>query len=151
MTTGPIDLTELAPTPAAVVRGHVGGPQLADFLSAAFTDVVRLLAQQHRSPVGPPFARFVPMADGFDVEAGFPASAPIDSGGAVQPSELPGGPAVTAVHQGSYETVGDTYDSVAEWMTEHGYRSAGSPWESYLDEPGVAEPRTLVTFPCLPR
>jgi effector-binding domain-containing protein len=113
--------------------------------------VMRLLEQQHRFPAGPPFARYAPTADGFDVEAGFPASAPIESSGAVLSSALPGGPAVTAEHRGPYETVGETYDAVADWLTEHGYRPAGPPWESYLDGPDVAEPRTLVSFPCAPR
>ena len=150
MTTGPIDLAELAPSPAAVVRGHDGETQIAGFLSAAYAAVLRLLEEQHRAPAGPPFARFTPTADGFDVEAGFPASAPIDRAGHVAPFVLPGGPTVTAVHQGPYENVGETYAAVAEWMTEHGYRPTGETWESYLDGPGAAEPRTLVSSPCVP-
>ena len=28
--------------------------------------------------------------------------------------------------------------------------AAGAPWESYIDGPEVAEPRTLVYLPCKP-
>lgn len=111
MTTGSVDLTELAPTPAAVVRGHVSAPQISGFLSAAFTDVLRLLEEQHRAPAGP---------------------------------------VVTSAHRGPYETVGATYDALTAWMTAHGYRPSGEAWESYLDEPDAAEPRTLVSAPCVP-
>jgi effector-binding domain-containing protein len=149
MTTVPIELIELVRTPAAVVRGHVTVPEIAGFLGTAFTDVLELLERQHREPAGPPFARYRPTGDGFDIEAGFPSSAPVDPIGSVMPAELPEGLAATAVHRGSYETVDETYDAVAEWMTAHGYRPAGDAWESYLDGPGVAEPRTLVTVPCV--
>ena len=32
-------------------------------------------------------------------------------------------------------------------MSEAGAEPAGAPWESYLDEPGVPEPRTEVVLP----
>lgn len=148
MTTGSIELTQLSPTPAAVVHGHVDATQITDFLGTAFADVLQLLEQQHHAPAGAPFARYSPTIDGFDVEAGFPSSAPVDPADRVVPTVLPGGRAVTAVHRGSYDSVGETYDAVAAWLTAHGYRPAGEAWESYLDEPGVTEPRTLVISPC---
>lgn len=150
VTTGPIALSEFQPVPAAVVRGHVDPGQIAGFLGAAYTDVLRLIGEQHRSPAGPPFARWTPTPDGFDVEAGFPVTAPIEPAGPVVAATLPGGPVVTAVHRGSYETVAETYDAVAEWMTAQGHRPTGTAWESYLDEPGTAEPRTVVNAPCAP-
>jgi effector-binding domain-containing protein len=148
MTTGPIETTELPDTPVAVVRGHVGRARIGDFLTAAYTDTMRLLTEQHRPPTGPPFARFTDTGDGFDVEAGFPVPAAIEGSGQVVAGVLPGGPAATALHHGPYETVGETYEAVEAWLAAHGYRRSGQAWESYLDEPGVPEPRTLVTFPC---
>lgn len=150
MTTEAIGLTELAPTSAAVVRGHVTLAELPGLLSAAFTEVLRVLEDQHRPPTGPPFARYRATGDGFDVEAGFPAGGPVEASDRVVPVLLPGGPAVTALHRGSYETVGETYEAITAWLAAHGHRPAGEAWESYLDEPGVAEPRTLVCFPCTP-
>ena len=32
---------------------------------------------------------------------------------------------------------------------DDGYRPSGAPWESYLDEPDVSEPRTMVYLPCV--
>jgi effector-binding domain-containing protein len=105
-------------------------------------------AADHPAPSGPPFARYHEAGDGFDVEAGFPAGDEVLPAGRVVAAVLPGGATVTAVHRGGYDTVGETYQVIAEWLTAHGYSTAGAPWESYLDEPGVSDPRTVVAFPC---
>ncbi|HEV7211634.1 MAG TPA: GyrI-like domain-containing protein [Blastococcus sp.] len=147
MATGEIELTEREAQPTAVVRGTVAPPGLPEFLAGAFGEVMAVLAAQHLAPAGPPFGRYRVTPAGFDVEAGFPATAAVEASGRVVPAELPGGPVVTATHRGGYETVGTTYEAVTAWLAGHGYQSAGEPWECYLDGPEVAEPRTLVCFP----
>ena len=143
-----VELTETVARPAAVVRGHAAQADLPAFLGSAFDGVLRELADQHLQPAGPPFARYRVTDDGFDVEAGFPAVGAVHAADEVVPIELPGGTTATALHQGSYESLGVTYDAVRAWLDEHGYEPAGEPWESYLDGPDVPEPRTLVSFPC---
>jgi effector-binding domain-containing protein len=148
VTGGSVALGEVAGQAAAVVRGHVAEGEIAAFLGRAFGDVVQVLAQQGQEPAGPPFGRYVPTGDGFDVEAGFPARAEITPTGRVESSRLPGGTVAEALHVGSYGTVGETYAAVAAWLEANGCEPAGIPWESYLDGPEVAEPRTLVHVPC---
>lgn len=147
MATGDVELVEHAARATAIVRGHVGTADIAAFLGGAFDEVVHVLATQHRHPAGPPFARYHPGADGFDVEAGFPADGPVEPAGRVVAGELPGGPVACALYRGRYDGVGDTYGAVERWLPDHGYAPAGEPWESYLDGPEVPEPRTLVSFP----
>jgi effector-binding domain-containing protein len=53
------------------------------------------------------------------------------------------------VHRGAYDELGLTYEALEKWVVENGYRVTGAPWESYLDEPDVAEPRTEVYLPCV--
>jgi effector-binding domain-containing protein len=144
----PVDVTEAIARPAAVVRGHTDVAGLPAFLGTAFDSVLRVLAGQQRQPAGPPFARYRPTGDGFDVEAGFPADGPVRAAGRVVPVELPGGSTATALHRGSYDSIGTTYDIVLRWLREHGREPAGEAWESYLDGPDVPEPRTLVSMPC---
>lgn len=150
MTTGTFELRELTPTAAAVVRGRVAPAQLLGLLAAAFADVARLLADHHRSPAGPSSAQDAPTSDGFEVEAGFPADGRIEPAGRVTPTLLPGGSAMTAVHHGPYDTVGETYAALTGWLTAHDRRAAGAAWESYLDGADVPEPRTSVILPCAP-
>jgi effector-binding domain-containing protein len=148
MTTQQIEITDVVPQAAAVVRGRVPVEMIPAFLGDAFSEVMRVVDDQRRSPAGPPFARYRPRSDGFDVEAGFPVDAAVTRSGRVLPAELPGGPTASALHQGEYSTVAETYEAVTGWLAANGYVPAGPPWESYLDEPSVAEPRTLVSFPC---
>jgi hypothetical protein len=125
MVTGSIEVKELSAVPVVVVRGRVPPAGIHDFLSGSHTDVLRVLGEQRRSPAGPPFARFTAVEDGFEVEAGFPAAAALDPAGRA--------------------------DALGEWLAAHGYEPTGTAWESYLDEPDVPDPRTLVTFPCARR
>jgi effector-binding domain-containing protein len=150
MTTGEIEVSERPAQPVAAVRGHVATAGLAEFLGGAFGEVMGVFGAQGRVPAGPPYGRYRATGDGFDVEAGFPADGEVVPAGRVAPAELPGGPVATAMHRGDYGGVAETYDAITAWLPAHGYAPAGEPWESYLDGPEVAEPRTLVCFPVRP-
>jgi effector-binding domain-containing protein len=143
-----VALVELQPQPTAVVAGHVAFESIPAFLGSAFNEVMEALAGQGLAPAGPPFARWEPQADGFDAEAGFPSTGPVSPTGRVQPQTLPGGLVATALHRGGYAGIGATYEVLNDWIAGHGYVATGQPWESYLDEPGVPEPRTQVYLPC---
>jgi hypothetical protein len=106
-----------------------------------------VLDDQDLTPAGPPFGRWQPQGDGFDAVAGFPSTAPITPVGRVEPQTLPGGLAATAVHRGDYAGVGATYSVLYAWIADHGYVPTAQPWECYLDEPDVPEPRTQVYVP----
>lgn len=148
MMTYEVELADLSPQPAAVVRDHVEAAGLPAFLGEAFGEVMRVLSEQHLSPAGPPFGRYRPTDGGFDVEVGFPATGTVAPAGRVTSAVLPGGPAARALHRGDYGQVGAAYEAAAGWLRDNGYVPAGEAWESYLDGPGVPEPRTLVYMPC---
>jgi effector-binding domain-containing protein len=144
-----IEVTERGEEEAAVVRGHATTEELPAFLGGVFGEVMDQLGKQHVGVAGPPFARYRPTDDGFDVEAGFPAGGPVSAEGRVVPSVLPGGAVATTVHRGDYTGLGQTYSDVENWLPAHGYALTGAPWESYLDGPNVPEPRTQINFPCV--
>jgi effector-binding domain-containing protein len=150
MTHGSIQVTERREEPAAVVRGHATEAELPAFLGGAFGEVMAQLGAQQVAAAGPPFARYWPTDGGFDVEAGFPSTGPVSAAGRVVSAVLPGGVVATTVHRGDYAGLGQTYSEIEEWLPAHGYTPIGTPWESYLDGPEVAEPRTQVSFPCAP-
>jgi effector-binding domain-containing protein len=110
------------------------------------------LARQGLSPVGPPFGRFEPTADGsLQVETGFPVALPVERIGRVAPDQLPGGTVARLLYRGRYDGLGEAYVTATEWVEAHGYRVSGPPWECYLDDPDVPEPRTEVFVPCTTR
>ena len=155
-------MADLQEQHAAVVCGQVTMDRIADFLGGAFSEVMQVVAAQDLHPTGPPFARyrFLDVDGGpggtpvglreLDVEAGFPVSGSVTGAGRVEASTLPGGHVATTLHVGSYTDLGAAYDAAHQFLTDEGYEVAGAPWESYLDEPEVAEPRTEVFMPCRP-
>lgn len=147
MTTGLIELSDHAPQTVAVVYGHVKNSEFDDFLAAAFSEVRSLLAEQHLTPAGPPFARYRPTGVGLDVTAGIPVDDRFRPSGRVTAELLPGGSMVTAPHEGDHGTVGFTYQTLEEWLAGNNYQRAGDPWESF---PGDGSGQTLVTVPCRP-
>ena len=133
---------------AAVVRGMVATDELPEFLGSAFGEVGAVLARQSVFPAGPPFGRYRMLADGFDVEAGFPTTGEVAPDGRVEPLVLPGGDIAETVHIGSYSDISAAYTAVLSWLEGEGREPAGAPWEIYLDAPDVPDPRTVVCFPC---
>ena len=146
-----IEVVDLPERPVVAVRGHVDPAGIPAFLGAAFGEIAALVEQQPGAAIsGPPFARYeTGTASGWDVQAGFPCAGSPRPGGRVEAGSLPAGPAARTLHVGTYETVPAAYAAVYAWLTEHGYRPSGPPWESYLDEPNVAAPRTEVYVPCV--
>lgn len=101
------------------------------------------MAGQGLRPAGKPYARYVPSGDGgFDVEAGFPVGKVLTPSGRAVPSQLEAGHVACTVHRGAYNEVRLAYEALEKWVIENGHRATAAPWESYLDDPEAAEPRT---------
>lgn len=146
-----IEQVQVDEQPTAVVRGLVPMEGIAEFLGSAFGEVMSVVAAQGGSVVGPPFGCYEPTPAGFKVEAGFPVGEAVVAEGRVEASVLPGGPAVTVLHRGAYGEVAGAYHAAEQWAAQNDWESTGVPWEAYLDEPDVPEPRTLVYWPARPR
>jgi effector-binding domain-containing protein len=147
-----ITTVELSEQPTAVVRDTVATDGIAEFLGRAFGEVMSVVGPAGMQPAGPPFARYTGSGDaGWQVEAGFALPRPLDGGhGRVEACSLPGGTAARTLHVGDYGAVGSAYEAIGAWLPEHGLVASGPAWESYLDGPEVAQPRTEVYQPCRP-
>lgn len=141
-----IEVVERRGDDTAVVRGRVPHGEVGPFIGSAFGQVLASVGPGN--VVGPPFCRMDMAGEEFDLEVGFPVPDPIEPDGDVVPSTLPAGTVATAMHVGPYDQVAGVYFALESWMAEHGYASSGAPWETYLDGPDVAAPRTIVSWPC---
>lgn len=133
---------------AAVLAGTCAMDEVGAFLSEAFDRVLGALARAAVAVDGKAFARYDMVEGGFRVEAGFPCPADLDLDGDVHTITLPGGTAAVTTHVGAYDGVAAAYKAIEQWFATSGHRPTGAPWETYLDGPEVAEPRTTVTWPC---
>ncbi len=57
----------------------------------------------------------------------------------------PSGDAVRIIHTGPYDTLADSYERLAAWMSLHGLSRGERSWEVYVSDPGVTPEDQLVT------
>jgi effector-binding domain-containing protein len=125
------------PQPVLSIRDKVSFAELSEKLGQFVGEVAANLQQQGVQPAGPPFTRYHGFdGDKIDFEAGLPTPKALPGSGRIQPSELPGGPVVSAVHNGGYDNLPQAGAALDAWVAENGREAAGPNWESYLVAPG---------------
>jgi len=122
---------------------------------AALGRVERALHQQAGRRAGPPLAIY--HGEGFDpdavdVEVGVPVAGRPRAAPGLDVRLLPAVEAVTTVHVGPYERIGDAYAALAAWAAEYGHALGAGPREAYLVGPDRSPPdgwRTEVAWPLI--
>src|SRR5262245_11170753 len=143
---------ELQPQNALVIRRRCTRDDIAKTLGETLSRVFAW-AQQHGVPfAGQPFTRYLPSGPGLlSIEAGLPIAAPSPGEGEIMAVELPAGPAAVGIHDGSYETLGQTHAAIERWIEANRLEAGGAPWEVYVTDPAhhpsPADWRTEVVYP----
>ncbi|GAA3187874.1 MerR family transcriptional regulator [Nonomuraea roseoviolacea] len=144
--------TEGAMAPADVVVKKVAPARVAELSALApsyepesispvigplFGELCARLEAAGVPPAGPSVAYYLPEGDGpVRVHAAFPVSAEPPAGGGLRVVTLPGvETAATVVHHGCMDGVGQTFQALAHWIEENGYRSLSLGREVYLHCP----------------
>jgi effector-binding domain-containing protein len=97
----------------------------------SLNELWRLLRDEGCTPSGPPFVRYHAFNDvQTDVEVGVPVDGDVNGRGRIVRGELPGGRAVTTVHLGSHDRLGEAYGRLADGVAAHG-GADGPAWEVY--------------------
>lgn len=145
-------IVELQEQPTVVVREQVAMNALPEFFGRAFAAVSAAIEAQGIQPAGPPFALYRGMpTEIVDVEGGFPVATTVAAVNGVRAGILPACRAVQAMHVGSYDTLGTTYEAVKQRMQEEDLEASDDMWEYYLSDQSTdpATWRTLVVWPVL--
>lgn len=154
---------QLAPQPVLVVRRRVNRSEIAATIGGVLPLIFQY-AQQHGIALsGHPFTRYLDVGAGLlTIEPGMRIVGPVPTAATgdaartpgdsvVLEDRLPGGPAATTVHAGSYETLHEAYAALETWMEAHGHPPAGAPWESYITDPAEhPDPKDWKTEVCWP-
>jgi effector-binding domain-containing protein len=141
-------------TPSVTVigtRSRVAFTDLQTFFAHAFPAAGDALRSHGVVATGAPIAVYFGATSGtVDVLAGLPIEPATATDETLDIVTLPAGRAVTAVHNGSYDDLGDTYGELHAWMSTHGLGEPGTMTEQYLVGPGSNRPRsdwqTVVTY-----
>ena len=136
------------------MREKVAGPA---GIGVFFRDGFAGLGMAGAALAGPPVAVYHDpefSAESVDIEWVYPVppgvKGPVTTpaGRTLEPRTVPGGEAAVIVHVGPYETLGESYQALADWIGQHGYRMSGPPREIYLSSPtDPGPPVTEIRFP----
>lgn len=134
-----MEIKTLQSQPVLSVRVTTTRVQMGATLGQIYGEVADYAARSEAQLVGPPFARCYSFSDeSIDLEAGMPVATPVAGEGRVSASALPGGPAASTMHVGSYDNLSESYTALEAWIREQGREGAGAPWEIYLTDPTTA-------------
>ncbi|MCM3689536.1 GyrI-like domain-containing protein [Kocuria rosea] len=140
-------LVDVDEQPLAVVVGSVRLEELRGFFDSAFRELGERMAAGDVVPAGPALAlyRSAP-AETVDLEVGFVVREPVAPAGAVVAGRLPATRAVTAVHHGNYDGLGEAWARLRAWAEDQGITLGAPLWEVYVTEPHPGDdPRDMVT------
>ena len=137
--------------PTLVVRARTPVERISEVLGPAWGAIMAHAGTLGATPSGPPFVGYhnMDMRD-LDLEIGLPFAEPVAGEGDVEPSEIPAGPALATMHVGPYDRIGEAYDALQAWLSEHGHVPAGPAYEHYLNDPHEVAPdelRTRIVWP----
>lgn len=129
-------ITTREAVPTAVVSGTLSFDALRGFYDRSFGAVAAAIARQGQAPAGPAFGFYLrPPSDTVELEVGFPTSHALTADGEVRASQLPAGEVATAVHAGPYDELSQSWQALADWITEQGRQPGPQLWEVYLTAP----------------
>lgn len=125
-------------------------PEIATTIGPLFEQLTDALA---RSGIGldrAAIAWYRPHEEGMEIAAAFPTALaqapPRLAASGVQVEELEAADrAVTVLHHGGMETIGQTWQALATHVEDKGYRPVGRAREVYLHMPMDGDPATWVT------
>ncbi len=135
---------------------YVSGSTTTDpaAIAAAFTQayarIGAYMAANRLEMAGPPLSiaeAWDEAADRYAFKAAIPyKGAPMGKTvGDVSTMTTTAGPALRAVHVGSYDSLKPTYEALEAFLVLTGLKATGGPWEEYVSDPGKTPTDELVT------
>jgi effector-binding domain-containing protein len=152
------EIVQLQRLTAAVIHITCPREKIQTEVAPAIKEILAALAAVGQRPIGPMFMHHLTMSGlHFDVEVGFPISAPLQASGRVKPSELPAARVARTIYQGLYEGLFSAWDEFGKRLVDEKLvePSVLAPiktlWERYLVGPeATSDPRQWRTELNLP-
>jgi len=128
-----VEVRELEVQPMLSIRTTITAKELGEKMGEKFEALRGYLQKLGVKPAGPPFVRYhtFDWEGEADFEMGVPVGERVEGEGWIASGELPAGPAVSTIHTGPHEKLGEAYERINGWMRENGREAASPLWEVY--------------------
>lgn len=147
-----IELIQVSVRHFVGVRRKVPTSELVAFYSEVFPKVMKWLNDNGITPASAPMSKWceMDMETGVaDTHVGCFVAEPVEGDGEITAGTTDGGDVLKLVHQGSYDSMGQSWGRVFGHANELG-RRPGAGWEIYVDDPEAVEASALRTEIYLP-
>lgn len=125
-------LEERRQQPVLSIKATIRIEEIAERHGESLRELWSAMQSRGIAAAGPPFVRYHTFGDAeADVEVGIPVTGHVPGEGRILAGELPGGIAISTMHLGSHDRLGDAYERLEAWLHEHGRTPAGAAWEVY--------------------
>jgi effector-binding domain-containing protein len=131
----PPEIREIEPEPAAVIHAVTDASGIPAVIDRSFPAIFKALAEQHITPSGPPFIRYLQTGQQFELQLGVPVPAHAGQLQGVEDTSLPAGRVVVLRHIGPYGELRGACEELFAWVAEHGQQPGGAHWEVYVTDP----------------
>lgn len=151
--TGEIRVETLKSQRALATKTKVAMEEMDTKMEECFDKVNETIQKYNLQMTGAPFAIWHEWNEDGEstMECGIPVSKPVKITGDVRVISTYRGKVVTALHAGSYETSGNTWEALDKYIEENNLEVNGAPWEVYLadpsNEPDPEKYRTQIYYP----
>lgn len=134
------------------VRTTTTMDKLAAIMGPLFGEIYGYIRQHGQQPAGMPLAIYHSLdGNAVELECAMPVASPPEGTDRIRPGELPAGTVATVTHTGPYDSLGETWSAVMEWIGAQEFQVAHAPWEVYVtdpdDEPDQSRWRTDIFVP----
>ena len=143
-------LVDAIPLPMIYVRFRTSlqDAAIAGEVGKAFGKLGQFMATTQIRPIAPPLAVYSDWNKQLvTVDVGFPV-AEFELGkvtGEIHAGRTPAGPAMKAIHHGSFDEIKETYGVLQRAIESKGEHVGGVMWEIYFNDPATTPPKDLVT------
>jgi effector-binding domain-containing protein len=136
---------------ALIIRKTTSIQNMPSVLGACYGEIIQYVKEIGAKEPIESFVIYHNMdTSNLEIDVGFTVPEKLPDKGHIKMSSIQSGKYATALHEGPYDTLADTYNELTEFVKEKGFEVEDWVYEVYLNNPmdnPDEPPRTMIYFP----